>query len=79
MHIVAWVTLESKSAMLQRYLIMQCIKESSTLRVSKKKEKPSPRIVFRFGKQDNEVKNFLLLRKIIKRIDKLRETQGHAT
>ena len=30
---------------------MQCIKESSTLRVSPKKEKPSPRIVYRYGKE----------------------------
>ena len=33
---------------------MQCIKESSTLRVSRKKGKMSPRIVFRNGKQDKE-------------------------
>ena len=38
MHIVAWVALESRNLKLQRYLIMQCIKESSTLRFSPKKE-----------------------------------------
>jgi hypothetical protein len=46
MHIVAWDALESRNSKLQRYLVMQCIKESSTLRVSPKNEKPSPRIVF---------------------------------
>jgi len=33
---MAWGALESGSAKLKEYLIMQCIKESSTLRVSKK-------------------------------------------
>ena len=42
-HIMAWVGLESGNENLQRYQLMQCIKESSTLRVSTKKQKPSPR------------------------------------
>ena len=50
---------------------MQCIKESSTLRVSTKNDKPPPRIVLRVGKQDDSARNFLQLRKTIKRIDKL--------
>jgi hypothetical protein len=67
MHIVAWVALESKNTKLQKYQLMQCIKESSTLRVSHKKEKSSPRVVSRIGKQDNEVKSFLKWRRYIKR------------
>jgi hypothetical protein len=46
----------------------QCIKEGSTLRVSAKKEKPEPRIVFRFGSQDNQIADFLAYRKIVKSI-----------
>jgi len=62
MHIVAWVWIESKNEGLGKWFGMQCIKESSTLRVSPKKEKPSPRIIFSFGKQDNEIKKFLKYR-----------------
>src|SRR4030067_2220020 len=51
---------------------MQCIKESSTLRVLPKKEKPSTRICFHYGKQDNEIKSFLLWRRRIKKADKKR-------
>lgn len=68
MHIVAWVALETGNTKLQKYLVMQCIKEASTLRMSPKKEKPMPRIVFRFGRQDLKIKNFLKQRKLIKRI-----------
>jgi hypothetical protein len=66
--IVAWVSLLFRSEKMKTFFIMQCIKESSTLRVSTKGEKPSPRIVFRFGKQDKQIKEFLLSRREIKRI-----------
>ena len=71
-HIMAWVCLESKNEGLIRWFLMQCIKESSTLRVSSKKEKPSPIIVFRYGMQDKEIKSFLMWRKPIKRLEKTR-------
>jgi len=67
LHIVAWVALESKNEKLKSYLCMQCIKESSTLRVSPKKDKLAPRIVFCYGKQDNEIKKFLKYRKLVKK------------
>lgn len=66
-HIMAWVCVESKNAGLIKWFLMQCIKESSTLRVSPKKGKTSPRLVFRFGKQDNEIRNFLKYRKLVKK------------
>jgi len=47
---------------------MQGIKESSTLGVSRKGEKPSPRIVFRHGEQRKQVREFLSFRKRIKNI-----------
>ena len=68
MRIVAWVSLLSGNDKLKTYLIMQCIKESSTLRISNKGEKASPRIVFRFGKQDKQVKEYVSYRRRIKRI-----------
>ena len=50
MKIVAWVSLLSHNGMLEKWFLMQCIKEGSTLRISPKKDKPSPRIVYREGK-----------------------------
>jgi transposase len=41
---------------------MQAIKESSTLRVGLKFRKPSPRIVYRYGKQDKQRREFLKMR-----------------
>ena len=54
---------------LQRYVRMQCIKRSSTARCSKKrgnrKDKPIPRIVFRYGEQYRKVKWFLETRRFL--------------
>ena len=66
--IIGWVAILSKSLKLKDYLAMQCIKMSSTLRVAPKGDKPSPRIVYRFGSQDHAVKDFLEFRQLIKRI-----------
>jgi len=63
-HIMAWVAIESKILKLKDYVLMQCIKEGSTLRVSPKGDKPSPRVVFRFGSQNHEIKQFLKYRKL---------------
>lgn len=66
--IVAWVALLSGNEKLKTYFLMQCIKESSTLRISSKGKKPCPRIVFRLGKQDKQVKEYLSYRRKIKTI-----------
>ena len=68
--IVAWVALLSQNRGLIKWLLMQCIKQSSTLRISPKREKPSPRIVFRQGKQDQQIENFLRMRTLTKKIIK---------
>ena len=47
---------------------MQLIKGASTLRVTPKKEKPSPRVVYKFGEQSHAIANFLKERERIKRI-----------
>jgi hypothetical protein len=65
--IVGWVAILSKSVYLLSYLAMQCIKMSSTLRVAAKGNKPSPRIVYRFGSQDNAIKDSLEYRQLTKR------------
>jgi len=66
--VVAWVALLSRKFELQRWLLMQCIKQSSTLRVSSKMNKPSPRIVYREGAEDNQIDGFLRYRRKIKDI-----------
>jgi hypothetical protein len=44
---------------------MQDIKESSTLRISAEGKKLFPKVVFRDGLQDKQIKNFLETRKLI--------------
>ena len=66
MHIVAWVSLLSKNRGILRWLPMQCIKESSTLIVSPKKDKPPPRVVYRYSKQYGQIRSFLEYRQKIK-------------
>jgi len=75
LRVVAWIALHSQNRGLIKWLIMQCIKQSSTLRISDKKEKLSPRIVYRYGKEDDQIISFLEYRKLIKRIIRKLETE----
>jgi len=68
MRVVAWVAYLSSNEGLQRWHRMQCIKMKSTLRVSQKNEKKSPRIVKRVGEQDEQIKEFIEIRNQIKNI-----------
>jgi hypothetical protein len=52
------------------YALMQLIKESSTARVGAKGKSGSLKIVYRWGSQSNEIKNFLEYRKRIKKINR---------
>jgi hypothetical protein len=72
--IMAWACLVSKHRKLTGWFILQCIKPGSTLRVSPKGVKPSPRIVYRYGGQDGEITRFLRYRRLIKGI--MRKTIG---
>ena len=66
--IMAWVSLYSGKKSLLKWFLMQCIEQHSTLRVSRKGSKPSPRLVSRYGKQDSQISDFLEFRKLVKRI-----------
>ena len=66
--IVAWVCLQSHHNRLLRWMLMQCIKQSSTLRVSSKGNKPPPRIVIRDGSQNGQIASFLGFRNLVKSI-----------
>ena len=68
--VMAWVAVHSSNAGLRKWTIMQCIRGSSTLRVSSKLEKASPRIVFSEGRQDREIASFKGWRRLIKKADK---------
>lgn len=65
-HIMSWVAIESQLLKLKDYALMQGIKESSTLRIGPKGDKPRPRIVGRFGNQDKEINEFLNYREMYK-------------
>lgn len=67
-HILCWTALMLEGRQLQflpatGFAIMQCIKESSCVRVGKKRNKPSPRIVCGFGKRNCEIRNYVNFRK----------------
>lgn len=72
--IMAWVSLLSHNRLLEKWFVMQCIKGCSTLRVSPKcskhGSKPSPRIVFRYGCEENQIESFLWYRGLIKKFVK---------
>jgi hypothetical protein len=74
MKIVAWVSFASKNPGLLQFLCMQCIKGSSILRVSSKRQKPSPQIVFRYGPQDGEIRNYLEYYRMLNHISRLADS-----
>jgi hypothetical protein len=69
LQIVAWVSLIAQHEGLLKWLRMQCIKQSSTLRVSKKHGKPMPSIVYCVGEQHQQLASFLEYRALIQTID----------
>jgi hypothetical protein len=69
--IMNWVALESENPKLQSYVRMRCIKQTSTVRISPKENKPIPKIVFRYGSQDRQIKKFLETKRFV--LDSLRK------
>jgi hypothetical protein len=70
--IMSWVSLmvegrRLKNCPLTKYALMCGIKTVSCLRIGKKKEKPSPRTVFKSGKQNNEIEHYLEFKKNLRR------------
>jgi hypothetical protein len=63
--VMNWTALESGNADLNRYVRMQCIKQTSTVRFSAKGSKPAPRVVFKFGTQYRQIKKFLETRRFV--------------
>ena len=71
---MAWVAVLSGNAGLRKWVLIQLIKGSSTLRVSCKGDKASPRIVFSEGSRDREIAAFKRWRELIKKADRKRRT-----
>jgi hypothetical protein len=65
MSIVASVTLRSYNRGLRRWQLMQCRKQSATLRLSPKGVKPPPKIVYCEGRQDGQIQEYLEYRSLI--------------
>ncbi|MCJ7634423.1 hypothetical protein MUP77_18780 [Candidatus Bathyarchaeota archaeon] len=66
-HIMCWLALISGIESLRKYSLMQGIKESSTLRIGDKGTKTSPRVVYRWGKQNFQIAIYLKDRKNMKK------------
>jgi hypothetical protein len=68
-HIMCWVASESKILALKDYMLMQGIKETSTLRIGKKDGKPSPRIVYCFGEKYKQIASYLSSKKQLTKLN----------
>jgi len=67
----------SKNRRLTEWFVMQCVKGSDTLGVGKKGDKPKPKLMFKYGRLDGEVKAFIKKRKEVWNI--LRKTMIEST
>ena len=58
----------NEASEIDRLVYSSMYQEGFHIEVSPKGEKPSPRIVFGYGKQDEQIKSFLNYRQMIKNI-----------
>jgi hypothetical protein len=73
--IVSWMGIMANNRNVWKWVCMQAIKKYCTLRVSPKPVnpegfKPVPRVVFRYGSQNRQIRLFLTLRRRVLRIVK---------
>jgi len=61
MHVVSWASLVSNNKGLLKWFQMQCIKESSTLRVSTKGEKHSPKLFIDLANKEEKSRIFWII------------------
>lgn len=74
--IIAWLCMYLKDENLTKWFLMQCIKQTTTLRIGFKGKKKPPKIVYRYGNQDKMIKEFLDNRQFI--LDFLNEENKNA-
>jgi hypothetical protein len=65
---MASMAIQSRHKGLRSWVLLQCRKKSSTLRVSPKGSKPSPKIVYKEGRQDEGIASYLEYSELIKDI-----------
>ena len=65
--IMSYAVLTSRKPKLRKWFLLQCRREASTLRVSSKRDKAPPRIVFRNGDSASRIRVFLKDRRRITR------------
>lgn len=66
MEVMCWACFINRFHLnLVRYLVMQGIKQDSTLRIGNKRRKRIPQVVYAEGRQDNRIRNFLEYRRQI--------------
>jgi len=63
--IIAWLCMYLKDENLTKWFLMQCIKQTTTLRIGFKGNKKPPKEVYRFGNQDKMIAEFLDNRQFI--------------
>ena len=68
--IVSTLCIRLKLEALTKYFLEQSTRGDFTLRISPKGKKPSPRIVFQYGKQGGEIQNYLQDCELLKSINK---------
>jgi hypothetical protein len=66
--IVAWTCIETGHKGLNKWFLLQCIKQEPTLRVSWKGSKPPPRIAYRRGAQKEQIRSYLQHRRRVKNV-----------
>ena len=79
LRVISWIGILADNPNVWKWVCMQAIKKACTLRVSEKPTKngvkPKPRIVYRYGRQNQQIKVFLEKRKeiwnILKKIRKI--------
>lgn len=67
LRIISWTGIMANNPHVWKWACMQAVKKSCTLRISEKPSKdgvkPKPKVVYRFGSQNQQIKAFLLTRK----------------
>ena len=78
--ILAWLCLQLKDENLTKWFLMQCIKQTFTLRIGFKGKKiRPPKIVYHYGKQDKMIAKFLDNRQFILNLNGVKNVKTEKT
>ncbi|MEM4846910.1 MAG: hypothetical protein QW794_04035 [Thermosphaera sp.] len=74
--IMAWLALNVNTIEAYKYLCLQIIKQAATLRLSKKAEKPRPKVIYVEGKYDKGIKIYYEYYLMVKEFEREVEESG---